>query len=265
VRSDALEWIELLYAAAGNPEAWRQLPKRFAEVTREVKLLEILAPHLVRAFHLHNRIQGLETKSGLLMESLDRIQTAVVLVDSDSNVLLANKMAMSLFQRQNYIRLAPSGLEVLRTAEHKQLLKLIRGAVDTTVNACAFPGRIMSISRSGLERPLQVLVSPIKTGEFHLGNGSPAAVMFITDPESLPQIPTEWLRQLYGLSRAESRLAQLLMSGRDVKEASEELQVKESTVRSQLNSIFAKTRTSRQSELVKLLLVGPTQMESSGI
>jgi DNA-binding CsgD family transcriptional regulator len=72
-------------------------------------------------------------------------------------------------------------------------------------------------------------------------------------------LPEEWLQQLYGLTPAESRLALLLAAGNAPKEAAQQLQVGISTVRSQLKSIFAKTDTNRQSELVRLLLMSPAQ------
>jgi DNA-binding CsgD family transcriptional regulator len=52
----------------------------------------------------------------------------------------------------------------------------------------------------------------------------------------------------------------LLAGGIDPKEAAAQLEVALSTVRSQLKSIFAKTDTSRQSELVRLLLLGPARL-----
>lgn len=61
------------------------------------------------------------------------------------------------------------------------------------------------------------------------------------------------LRTLFGITPAESRLAMLLVKGYSATEAAEELGVRISTVREKLSSMFAKTRTSRQPELVSML------------
>jgi DNA-binding CsgD family transcriptional regulator len=50
------------------------------------------------------------------------------------------------------------------------------------------------------------------------------------------------------------------MQGRSLDEASEELHVSISTVRTHLKRIFSKTGTSRQGELVKLLLTSVAQL-----
>ena len=61
------------------------------------------------------------------------------------------------------------------------------------------------------------------------------------------------LRNIFGLTVSESRLAGLLLSGMTLNNAAVHLNVRISTVREQLSSIFAKTGTSRQAELCALL------------
>lgn len=61
------------------------------------------------------------------------------------------------------------------------------------------------------------------------------------------------LAELFGLTPAEGRLAAMLVNGKSVIECAEELGVRVSTVREQLSNLFAKTRTSRQPELVAML------------
>lgn len=61
------------------------------------------------------------------------------------------------------------------------------------------------------------------------------------------------LRDLFGLTLAEARVAICLHNGLSVNDAAEQAGVRISTVRDQLSSIFSKTRTSRQSELVSIL------------
>jgi DNA-binding CsgD family transcriptional regulator len=62
---------------------------------------------------------------------------------------------------------------------------------------------------------------------------------------------------LFGLTKGEARLSVLLISGCSVREAARILGVKESTARSVLRTVFAKTGTNRQAGLIRLLLTGP--------
>ena len=68
----------------------------------------------------------------------------------------------------------------------------------------------------------------------------------------LPEIAR--LRAEFGLTKAEARLALRLAEGASLARAAEAFDVKLTTIRSQLQQVFAKTGTSRQAELVALLL-----------
>lgn len=85
-------------------------------------------------------------------------------------------------------------------------------------------------------------------------------MLLVFDPDKLVKVRPEQISQLYGLTSAESRLAVILLQGKTLDEASSTLCRAKETVRKQLQSIFDKTNTCRQSELVKLLLRGPASL-----
>ena len=62
------------------------------------------------------------------------------------------------------------------------------------------------------------------------------------------------LRAEFGLTKAEARLASYLADGASLASMAQAFDVKLTTIRSQLQQVFAKTGTSRQAELVALLL-----------
>jgi DNA-binding CsgD family transcriptional regulator len=65
---------------------------------------------------------------------------------------------------------------------------------------------------------------------------------------------TARLRAEFGLTKAEARLALRIAEGSSLASAAQTFGVKLTTIRSQLQQVFAKTGTSRQSELVAMLL-----------
>ena len=62
------------------------------------------------------------------------------------------------------------------------------------------------------------------------------------------------LDRLFGLTRAEARVANSLVQGLSPKDIAAASGVALGTVRTQLKSVFAKTRSRRQAELVRLLI-----------
>lgn len=231
----------------------------------ERKFLLLLMPHLQRAFQLHKRIQGLERKGNAAGEALDHLQQGVVLLDAKGRVLLVNRAATALFATEKSLKLTPRSLMAAVPSENRELNRLIQGAIATGNGKGLGSGGAIAISRGGFRRPLQVLVTPLRTKTIFLGKDLPVAAIFISDPDHKPVSDSIVFAQLFGLTRAETRLAQMLASGQSLKDAAARLGVAQSTLRSQLKSIFAKTNTNRQSELVRLLLLAPVRMAQAGI
>ena len=75
-------------------------------------------------------------------------------------------------------------------------------------------------------------------------------------------MPTQlFLRNTYGLTSAEAHLARRLLVGQSLRKAARALEITYETARSRLKSIFRKTGTHRQGELVALLAGATMRLE----
>jgi DNA-binding CsgD family transcriptional regulator len=79
------------------------------------------------------------------------------------------------------------------------------------------------------------------------------AFMVLVDLDESPRPSLTVLRRAFGLTRAEAHLAAQLAMGKSLKEIARAQRVTLGTVRAQLKSAFAKTRTHRQGELIALV------------
>jgi DNA-binding CsgD family transcriptional regulator len=79
------------------------------------------------------------------------------------------------------------------------------------------------------------------------------AMVVLSQPDSSRHFASDVLRQLYGFTRAEVRLANALMAGRTLEEHAADCAVSVETARTQVKAMLAKTGTRRQSELIALL------------
>jgi DNA-binding CsgD family transcriptional regulator len=80
-----------------------------------------------------------------------------------------------------------------------------------------------------------------------------AALLVVTDLDARLQTPNELIREAFGLTPAELRLATTLGSGEDLRTAAEIHGMAYETARRHLKAIFSKAAVNRQSELVTLL------------
>lgn len=184
-------------------------------------------------------------------ETLDLLATAMVVVDGAGTVLLANRSAARLFQTADGLTVADGIIAAWRAEETAALIDAIRGAM-------AVPGvggaesNVLNISRPSLKRPLAVLVRSMKANG--ADGRSASAAIFVRDPERRWDVPTNLLADLFGLTPAEARVVTELVNGKRVPEIAEAGDVSLHTVRNQLREAYRKTGTSRQPELVSLVL-----------
>ena len=119
-------------------------------------------------------------------------------------------------------------------------------------------------SSSRYRHDLLTRLAPHLSRAWHLGGTARAglrhgAALFSIDPPSpaseVAGAPgATQLRAEFGLTKAEARLALHLADGASLPSMAQAFDVKLTTIRSQLQQVFVKTGTSRQAELVALLL-----------
>ena len=100
-------------------------------------------------------------------------------------------------------------------------------------------------------------IAPLARRESVLSNLMPAVCVLLTDPEMAPTHSATMLRRAYGITTAEARLVERLVAGDSPQQAAQALGLSVSTVRNQLAALFRKTETSRQAELMRLLVTLP--------
>ena len=83
--------------------------------------------------------------------------------------------------------------------------------------------------------------------------GLEAAVLILIDPDEVKEPASAFLKEAFNLSASEIALARYLFRGMSLKAIAEARNTSIATLRVQLSSVFAKTGTKRQAELVSLL------------
>jgi DNA-binding CsgD family transcriptional regulator len=218
----------------------------------DLGILNLLIPHIRRAFKLHFQFSQLKGRSEGIEAALNMLVTGVIFLGAESEVLLMNRKAEKLLGSKDGLISVWGKLSAAVRAESARLQALIHGAVQTGRGSGLSAGGTILISREN-RRPLSITVAPLREINTSLSQ-RPAAVLFVSDPDRNSELPCDLLRSCYGLTPAEGRLAMVLMDGHSLKEAADSCGVTYNTAKSQLKIIFSKTHVQRQSELIRLLL-----------
>jgi DNA-binding CsgD family transcriptional regulator len=81
----------------------------------------------------------------------------------------------------------------------------------------------------------------------------PAAIVFIGDGAADP-VPVQLLQAVFRLTPTQAALAREIARGDGIEAAATRLGISRATARAHLAAVFTKTKTTRQAELVRLLL-----------
>jgi len=219
-----------------------------------VSRFEFLLPHLERAVSIGFKLGTLGAYQQMSFEVLNANPVAIVILDETARLVFANEAAQRLARAQEGLILVSEGLSLQHMHQNRRLQKLIGDALSPhNLGDHDLTGVMTAFRRSG-RRPLSILVSPLQRAQFLLAKSRPAVCIVISDPERKTTLSDVMLRSLYGLTPAESRLARHLANGVPLRTAAADLTITYKTARTHLVSIFRKTATSRQAELVTLLL-----------
>jgi DNA-binding CsgD family transcriptional regulator/PAS domain-containing protein len=240
--------VEQTYATFGILRA----PRAESFHPAEQALTQSLVGHFRRAASLGTKLAKMGGGRDWAAAAWDRASAPMLVVDGHGLVLVANAAARDMIQPSNGIVLRYGRLRATDPTTDDRLAQAVRQALPRD-------GRGQGTSHAipvprAMGRPLAAIVAPLPVdGVANLVGSRPAALILLSDPDTKPTPRGRHLVEIFGLTPAEARLAIDLASGERVEEISVRRGLKVSTVRSQLSSILAKTGTTGQTALLRLL------------
>lgn len=241
---------------AGLFPFWRS-PQQGPMDCASIQLLETLIPHVQTALQLRMKVMGCNLSNLFAEAALDAMSIAAFLVTSRGRVHHMNQLAAAYVRSGDCLVLQDGRLTASDSHASAELELLIAAAAASGRNCPkAAPGGGIRLSRRFTQTMLQVSVIPVPEHHQLAGRDS-LALVFVNDPSASPKSRSALMQQLYGLTPAEIRVANLLLEGIEVREAAERLSMALETCRFHVKRVMAKTGTHRQTELMRLMLLLP--------
>lgn len=194
------------------------------------------------------------SRTDMLETTLDALALGVFLVEVDGRVLFMNQIAERFARSGDPLRLG-NGRLTLR--DRTQAIEF-HGVLNRTVT-CGEAGApthsTIALPRAGGGGLIaSVFRHRARSNEPHTPNRSAPISILVQDPAMVSRLPGEAFAQLYSLTQAELRVAMAMMPGVTPLSAAESLGISCNTVKTHLQRIFEKTATSRQADLLALML-----------
>lgn len=201
--------------------------------------LAVLRPHIARSLALATRLQ--RQKADAMTFGLNAIGAPAAVLQANGLILSANDLFLSL--QKCFAAPTRDSIAIADERVNRLLYKALAGH-----DAGSFP------LPAGEDRPCILHVIPLRKKALDLspkGN----AIVLISQPTGTIADASALLKGLYDLTRGEARVALEIMKGLSLPAVAKQLQISHETVRSNAKSIYAKTGSAGQTDLVRRLSV----------
>ena len=215
--------------------------------------MALVAPHVRRALRVGTSLERRQADAAAFADVLDHLSAGLFLLDAHGRIVHSNTAAEEMLSDGSLVR-AIGG-------------RLVAGAtpLERTLRDTAMPpaDESLHIGREGVVVPLRAgdgeryiaRALPLASGAPH-GAGAAteaATAVFVRRAAMESPSPPDIIADTYKLTPTELRVLTTLVDVGGVPEVAAALGVADTTVKTHLARLFAKTGTRRQAELVKLV------------
>ena len=214
----------------------------------------LLVPHARRSLAIGRQVDLSRFEASSLADVFDSLTTAVIMVDENLQIHFSNESAGALLEQGRLLRSVEGAL----VATAGQTMVALREAIAASARGNAAVGALnLSIALGGPNTgdPQIAHILPLTSGKRRnagLGYNSVAAIFV---KPVLPEVttPLQALGNMYGLTSRELSVMLAIVNTGGVPKVAEMLGLSQETVKSNLKRVFAKTSSSRQADLAKIV------------
>ncbi|HVL10333.1 MAG TPA: hypothetical protein VM512_14425 [Burkholderiaceae bacterium] len=212
-------------------------------------ILRWLQPHFEQAARLRHQLHVLQRQGELAVRVLDAFTFPVLVANQRGAVQLGNRAAEDWLA----IKGNPFSAQGLRhTCSGAAAMTQALSQACAGTHRLATGGAVLEYGEP-LQRYYIVIVPLPDAMGMQLPGQDPLALIMVHAAQHEKRPVDLLLRMLFGISPAEYRLIEKLMQGLPIKTCAFELGISLETARSHLKSIFRRTQTSRQVDLLRLV------------
>lgn len=226
----------------------------------KIEFLNRIIPHLERVIRIKRQLYTFSTNSIVGYSLINKLPQPIALLNLSGGVVHKNSAANQLLENTKLIKIQEQHIHLDQPYQQQlknnllNIEKLFRQQ-NFDENQLQDGGmKIQSESGEILYIFATLLISEQEIKAFGI---RPLVMLTFFHPKHSIPIDMQLLSTIFHLSPAECKVSLALLNGFSIKEIAQKHKVQPDTIKKQIQSIYEKTSTHKQTELVKLLLNFP--------
>jgi len=221
--------------------------------------LQQILPHLHQAWDLRRHLRDDRNQREALLELLDHIPVACLLVNQGAQVRFLNKAAEQLLARRDGLLVTAGALSAGTSRESLRLRRMVAKVAAHGSPTSEELGEHIALARASDRLPLLLTCYSVHRSAVDRraidrpGKSGALVALLAKDPDGDELDNFGSFADAYHLTAAEARLVGLLAGGRGLFQAATELGITKNTARTHMRHIYSKVGAHRQADIIRLL------------
>jgi len=213
--------------------------------------MALVVPHVRRAMQIGKAIEFKQAETATFIDVLDGLSVGLFLIDAGGRIVHANAAGSGMLGAGDLLRSSGGRLVAGDARVEQSLRETAAAAANDDVGAASIVVPLRARDDERYVAHMLPLASGARrrSGETH----GAAAALFVRKAELQYPSPPEVIGRTYDLTPAELRVLLGIVEIGGVPEVAAALGISDTTVKTHLGRLFAKTGTARQADLVKLV------------
>ncbi len=226
----------------------------------------LIYPHIERAIQIQAKLSTLKNQLVASQSQLDTLAYGVLFLDKEENIMYANIKAEAMLESGKVVSAKSKRFYGQNYEENTAIQSSIKAALGLPCNGIksetSLPkANVLKLYGENEMRPWSITIAPgSKQDEFEglfLGARAPHVIICISDMQPITDLRAQTIARAFNLTPQETLVASSLAAGDTLNSLAQSTGRSVETLRSHLKSIFDKTSTRSQTEVVRLVLTSP--------
>jgi DNA-binding CsgD family transcriptional regulator len=212
--------------------------------------ISLIVPHAHRALQINKAIEMKHSETATFADALNGLSAGVFIIDAKCRIMHANTAGHQILIADDFLRSMGGQLVVRNAQANKTLRDMFTGQTELAIASrdASFP----LTAHDGERYVAHVLpLRPLTRHDRAIVRNAVAA-LFVTKVELDSQASGGLIARTFRLTPTELRVLLAIIDVGGVPQTAENLGLAETTVKTHLHRVFAKTGANRQADLVKI-------------
>ena len=221
------------------------------------QILKILG-YVRESVIVHKELDRRRYIGSLANDILNSSPRGMIALSDDGTIQMANTRADVMLDANDGLRRNHGKLHIRDRKVAKALAEHLANLKNMTGDGLPEMDWNMVADRPSGKQGYQVILGSLRLRNWNIESRATdrIAIIYLHDLIDTTRPTTTQLRDFYGLTAAQARVAGAIYNGKTIAEAAAELNVSINTARTHMRGIYAKTGVNTQTELISLLTSG---------